>query len=307
MGKNNYSFIQYVGIFLLCIMCVIIYEYKSVLIYNVLFFIPLFYIEQNREIPFLYRCAYILLILCGVTYLYEIIYLPSLKQGFSPLSSLRINQIIMAWSYFVAIAYLIMISIKYYKISLPLSLFSYKTVLLLSTLGAAYILYILANLDSEYAKANHLNGIIEKLLYYRPIFLLTFLINGIFSLLLYTVFPIQNYIKVTVIYIVSIYILSYASSVIGIFIAFSGLDSIVKIFPLSVLAFVISTLAMKFSIVFAFFYSIWAVIIIFFDRIKYKYQTYVEIVLLVLLFLSIFLISIELSTIDYPFNRIHFN
>lgn len=304
--RNNKSLIfNYIGITVLIVISIGLYARHSILFFDILFFIPFFYLDKNKEIPFIYRFIFTLIIIYAITYSYEIIFLSnSNKIDYSP-HTLKINNVITAWSYFVSISYLIVLIYRKIKISFPETLIKDKTILILFILGLLYIIYTIVNI-SNYQTFN-INSFFNTTLSFYQIFLFSMMINGLLSLLIYKVYSQKKFIRISIIYISSIYILSFLSSYIVIYLAFTGYGVIAEIFPLNIITYLLNVLAIRYSIILAFSYSIWVLIILLFSKISIKYPNILKSLNLTLLLCLTFLITMYLADKIYPFNLGHFN
>ena len=306
-SRNILLKLQYIILAVLGISCILLCQYMSALAVIFLFFIPIYFIEKNKVLPMVARVAYGIFVLCVIMYIYEVIFLPITTNGENQQYLLTTGRIIVAWSYFAIISYIIFVFIKYNKISLPVCLFSNKSLLFLTFIGGLYFFYIFFNIPASYFKAHHLYTITDKLMYYKHIFITTFLITGIINLLLRNVLDAAFYRKILISYILLIYIIGFLASGMLIMLGFGGLGTIMQIFPLNIITAILTSLSIKFSVLVAFSSSMWGIIIILLSEANKTIRQMGAIMFYaILLFLPYLLSKIEVGYIPYPFDRMIF-
>lgn len=278
--------------------------YGNPFFYSILLFIPIIYLE-DKNISNWIKLVYVFFMGAVLIYIYEVFFKPILPDQYI---TSRITLHVMSWclfGIFCYIAYLLAIFIKRGKSFLPKS--SSKSLSLLFILGLLFIIFTLINLNLSYSNHQNLDTLSDKFIHYKSLFSLAFITTGITCIILFQIFKLENSIKIITISTISIYILSFFFSFLIIYLAFSGMGILANIFPLNIITFIMINLAMKCSIVFASFGTLWGLILGYLEKTQnYKYSLYTR--LLIIILLSILILFLKNSfEIEYPFNKTQFN
>lgn len=291
-NKANLFFISLFSIF------TIFSFYNFFIIFIPLIPLLLYFLEKYKSIPLIYRYILAFIILYLLDFLYKIYCIEN--------NNLNVEycRTIMAWLFFITFTYIVYVSIRYIRFSLPDYFFSRLSLFILFIIGVFYVFYITEQLNQQYK----LYKLHDLTVYYLKIFTPVFCAAGILSVIGNILFSDRKFLKILIWYIGVAYVLAFFFSFISVFLGYMGYESLFMTFPLNIITWIIVGLSTQTSFLLAFGCSIWTILLLFLSKINDNRTFLYAKISLIVIFIIFFLFSLSnLSQIFYPFNTICLN
>ena len=287
INKANLFFISLFYIF------TIFSFYNFIVIFFPLLLLLFYFLEKHKSIPVIYRYIFAFIILYFLDFFYK-------KNNLST----EYDRTIIAWLFSITFTYIVYVSIRYIRFSLPEYFFSRLSLFILFIIGVFYVFYIIEQLNQQYK----LYKLHDLTVYYLKIFTLVFCAAGILSVIGNILFSDRKFLKILIWYIGVAYVLAFFFSFISVFLGYMGYESLFMTFPLNIITWIIVGLSTQTSFLLAFNCSIWAIFLLFFSKMNdNRTFLYAKISLIVLLMIFFLFSLSNLSQIFYPFNTICLN